>query len=96
MEIMDSKTMKVAALTVRKKISKNDDEELINKIKEYANQGEFDLCFVHNSKNEYPTISNETIKTLKKKGYKVRCWYRKGWDTLHRFYKGALEVTWYK
>lgn len=96
MEIMESKTMKTAALTVRKKISKTDDVELIDAIKEAANKGEFDVNFVHTSHDDYPTISGETIKMLKKKGYKVKCWYRKGWDTLRRFYKGALSVSWYR
>lgn len=96
MELMDSKTMRIAALNIRKKVSKVDDQELWDRIKENANDGEFELYFVHNKENKYPTISNEMIKQLKKKGYKVKVWYKKGWDNLHRFYKGGLSVTWYK
>lgn len=96
MELMDSKTMRIAALNIRKKVSKVDDQELWDRIKENANDGEFKLYFVHNKENKYPTISNEMIKQLKKKGYKVKVWYKKGWDNLHRFYKGGLSVTWYK
>lgn len=96
MELMDSKTMRMTALNIRKKVSKVDDQELWDRIKENANDGEFELYFVHNKENKYPTISNEMIKQLKKKGYKVKVWYKKGWDNLHRFYKGGLSVTWYK
>lgn len=96
MDIMESKTMRMAALNIRKKDSKNDDQELWDKIKENANTGEFELYYVHTNAGTYPTISNEMIKKLKKKGYKVKVWYRKGWDNLHRFYKGGLTVTWYR
>ena len=96
MDIVNSKDMRTVTLQVRKKVSKVDDEELIHRIKENASDGEFELQFVRNRAEEYPTISAETIKGLQQRGYKVRVWYKKGWDNLHRFYKGALTVTWYK
>ena len=50
-----------------------------------------------NKVEEYPTISADMIRGLKRAGYKVHLWDNsKGWDTLHRYYKGALEVKWYK
>lgn len=91
-----SKEMKVTALLARKKAASADDIELENKIEEVAKDGEMMLCFVKNASGEYPTITAAKIKELKELGYKVDLWYRDGWDDLHRYYKGALKVTWFK
>ena len=92
-----SKDMKMKALKVRNQVCKKDDFELMQKIEDAAEHGEFNTYFVKNKVGEYPTISADMIRGLKRAGYKVHLWYnRKGWDNLHRYYKGALEVTWYR
>lgn len=91
-----SKEMKLTALLARKKAASADDIELKNKIEEAAQDGEMMICFVKNASDEYPTISAACIKELKTAGYKVDIWYRDGWDNLHRYYKGALKVSWFK
>ena len=92
-----SKDMRMKALKVRNQVCKEDDFELMQKIESAAEQGEFYTYFVKNKVEEYPTISADMIRGLKRAGYKVHLWDNsKGWDTLHRYYKGALEVKWYK
>ena len=92
-----SKDMKMKALKVRNQVCKEDDFELMQKIEDAAEHGEFHTYFVKNKVEEYPTISADMIRGLKRAGYKVYLWDNsKGWDTLHRYYKGALEVKWYK
>lgn len=91
-----SKEMKITALLARKKAATADDIELEDKIGEMAKEGEMMLCFVKNAFGEYPTLSAEKIKELKACGYKVDLWYKDGWDNLHRYYKGALKVSWRK
>ena len=94
--MLTSKEMKINALIARKKATILDEIELGNKIVEYANNGEMMICFVKNAIEEYPTISAAFIKELRNNGYKVDLWYKDGWDNLHRYYKGALKVSWYK
>ena len=92
-----SKDMKMKALKVRNQVCKKDDVELMQKIEDAAEHGEFNTYFVKNKVGEYPTISADMIRGLKRTGYKVHLWDNsKGWDTLHRYYKGVLEVKWYK
>lgn len=92
-----SKDMKMKALKIRNQVCKEDDFELMQKIEDAAEHGEFHTYFVKNKVEEYPTISADMIRGLKRAGYKVHLWDNsKGWDTLHRYYKGALEVKWYK
>ena len=92
-----SKDMKMKALKVRNQVCKKDDLEYMQKIEDAAEHGEFNTYFVKNKVGEYPTISADMIRGLKRTGYKVHLWDNsKGWDTLHRYYKGVLEVKWYK
>lgn len=91
-----SKEMKITALLARKKAASADDIELENKIEEAAREGEMMICFVKNAAGEYPTITAAKIKELKTAGFKVDIWYKDGWDDLHRYYKGALKVSWRK
>ena len=94
--MISSREMKMNALLARKKMAHEDDIELEQRIFEAAAAGELMLCYVKNSKDEYPTISAECIKRLKENGYKIDIWYKDGWDNLHRYYKGALKVSWFK
>lgn len=96
MNINESKEMRIITLKKRKEDCVQDDQELWNRIEENAKKGEFELYFIHNKKDEYPTLSEEMIKNLKEHGFKVDPWEKKGWDNLHRYYKGPISVTWYK
>ena len=95
--IKPSSEIKMRTIKIRNKVSKEDEFELIQKIEGAAEHGEFNVYFVKNKMDDYPTISAEMVKSLKRAGYKIHLWdTRKGWDNLHRYYKGALEVTWYR
>ena len=97
MELKTSKEMKIDTLKVRKRDCLRDDVELAESISQAAAAGEFYVVKVRNQFEQYMTISDRMIKELKDLGYKVDLWDKKvGWDDLHRYYKGALKVSWYK
>lgn len=79
----------------RKKQSKIDEQEIIDRIYECTQSGEMYLYYVRTKEDKYPIISKIFINSLKKAGYKVKLWYG-DWDNNKEFYRGGLTIKWRK
>lgn len=94
-ELDRSKDLKMIALKTRVEHAKKDEEYLWDLMLKNAQKGEMSIFISRNAQEEYPVYSAEFIKQLKDKGFQIKL-FDKGWDDLHRWYKGALRVSWYK
>lgn len=89
-----SKEIKLIALKARREACARGEEFVWNEIRTSAAAGNF-RAFIYKIDNDTEiTISAEFVKELKNKGFKVSPRDRYGWDDLHRYYKGAIIVTW--
>lgn len=95
--MIKSTEIKLKALKIRKACAKKDEVEVEYYINDAASHGEFQIIIIKNNENDSLTLSAEFIQKLKDNGYKIDLKDNKnGWDNLHRYYKGAIKITWYK
>lgn len=95
-KLKTSKEVKLITLKARKEMAAQGEEYVWKKILEDAQDGYFRTFAYRLSEHTEITISAEFIKELRDKGFRVRPQDRDGWDDLHRFYQGAVVVTWRK